>query len=79
VCEVLSPGTARLDRQKKLVIYARAGVAHVWLLDPLQKILEVLRLEQQHWMIVAVHTATDEVRAEPFEATLLPLGRLWID
>lgn len=79
VCEVLSPGTARLDRKKKLVIYARERVAHVWLLDPLQRILEVLRLEGQQWLIASVHTADDEVRAEPFEATLLPLRRLWTD
>lgn len=34
VCEVLSPSTARLDRRRKLPIYARAEVEHVWLLDP---------------------------------------------
>ncbi len=79
VCEVLSPGTARLDRQKKLVIYAREGVKHVWLLDPLQRILEVLRLEQRQWVIVSVHTGDDEVRAEPFEATILSLHHLWTD
>ena len=33
VCEVLSPSTASLDRSKKLAIYARAEVAHAWLLD----------------------------------------------
>jgi len=79
VCEVLSPGTARLDRQKKLVIYAREGITHVWLLDPLQRILEVLRLEKQQWMIASVHTGDEEVRAEPFEATILPLRHLWTD
>jgi Uma2 family endonuclease len=79
VCEVLSPGTVRIDRQKKLVIYAREGISHVWLLDPLQRILEVLRLERGQWMIVSVHTGDDEVCAEPFEATLLPLRDLWTD
>lgn len=79
VCEVLSPGTARLDRQKKLVVYAREGVADVWLLDPLERMLEVLRLDQGRWTIVSVHAGDDEVRAEPFEATVLPLRRLWAD
>src|SRR5437867_1795582 len=79
VCEVLSSGTARLDRQRKLAVYAREGIAHVWLLDPIQRILEVLRLERRQWMIVSVHADEDEVCAEPFEATTLPLLRLWTD
>jgi Uma2 family endonuclease len=34
VCEVLSPSTARLDRIKKLRIYAEEAVGHAWLVDP---------------------------------------------
>jgi Uma2 family endonuclease len=79
VCEVLSPGTARIDRTQKLTIYAREGVSHVWLLDPLQRTLEVLRLERQKWVIVSVSAREDVVHAEPFEATPLQLQRLWAD
>jgi Uma2 family endonuclease len=79
ICEVLSPGTARLDRQKKLVVYAREGVRHAWLLDPLQRTLEILRLERGHWVIVGIHADQDEIRAEPFEATSLELARMWAD
>jgi Uma2 family endonuclease len=79
ICEVLSPGTARLDRQQKLAIYGREGVAHAWLLDPIERTLEVLRLEGRSWVIVSVHSGDDEVRAEPFEAITLPLQRLWVD
>jgi Uma2 family endonuclease len=76
---VLSPGTARLDRQKKLAIYAREGVAHAWLLDPLQRTLEILRLDAGHWVIVAIHGDQDVVRAEPFDAIAIELSRLWAD
>ena len=79
ICEVLSPGTARLDRQRKLAVYAREGVTHAWLLDPIERTLEVLRLEGQQWVIAGVHAGDEEVRAEPFEATSLPLARLWVD
>lgn len=34
VCEVLSPGTLRTDRMKKMPIFAREKVGHVWLVDP---------------------------------------------
>ena len=47
VCEVLSPETAGLDRQRKLSVYARESVPHTWLLDPVQQTLEVLRRERR--------------------------------
>ncbi len=79
ICEVLSRGTARLDRQRKLAVYAREGVSHTWLVDPIERTLEVLRLEHEQWVIVAVHGAQDDVRAEPFDATSFALRELWAD
>lgn len=78
LCEVLSPSTETIDRRKKLAIYARAGVAHVWLLNPLLQTLEVLRLESQRWSLVSAHEADAKVRAEPFEAVELALRALWL-
>jgi Uma2 family endonuclease len=79
ICEVVSPATARTDRLKKLRVYAREGVAHVWLVDPTARTLEVLRLENGRWSIVVVHGGSERVRAEPFEAITLPLAALWVD
>jgi Uma2 family endonuclease len=78
VCEVLSPSTEPIDRGKKLGIYAREGVQHAWLLNPLLQTLEVWRLVSQRWSLVAVHEAGARVRAEPFDAVELPLAALWI-
>jgi Uma2 family endonuclease len=44
VCEVLSRSTEKLDRDEKLPYYAEHGVRHVWLLDPIDKRLEVYAL-----------------------------------
>jgi len=79
VCEVVSPGTGKLDRKRKLPIYARAEVSHVWLVDPLQRTLEVLRRQEAHWLIVGTFADDDRVRAEPFDAIELELGILWAD
>jgi Uma2 family endonuclease len=79
VCEVLSPSTERFDRGKKLKAYAAAGVTHAWLVKPSDRTLEVLRLREGAWTIVAVWEDTAVVRAEPFEAIELELGRLWAD
>jgi Uma2 family endonuclease len=79
VCEVLSPSTERIDRSRKLRIYAEAGVAHAWLVQPSHRTLEVLRLREGAWTIVGVWEDAALVRAEPFEAVELELGRLWAD
>jgi len=79
VCEVISPSTASLDRVKKLAIYARAEVAHAWLADPLAHTLEVLRLDNGRWTIVATHAGDEVVRAEPFGEIELELRALWGD
>jgi Uma2 family endonuclease len=79
VCEVLSRATAAKDRVKKLPIYAKHGVSHVWLVDPIARLLEVLRLHEGQWIIAAVHHDSEKVRAEPFGALELDLGILWAD
>src|SRR5438876_12320875 len=33
VCEVVSPSTARIDRTRKMAIYAKVGVPHLWIVD----------------------------------------------
>jgi Uma2 family endonuclease len=79
VCEVLSPSTAALDRDKKLTVYAREGVRHVWLIDPRPRTLEVLRLEGAHYLRLATWAGEATVRAEPFDALALELRLLWED
>ena len=80
ICEVLSPSTAMLlDRVKKLTIYARVHVAHAWLIDPVARTLEVLRLENVRWMLLGTHGGAEVVRAEPFADVDLPLPSLWTE
>ena len=77
ICEVLSPSTAAFDRVPKLSVYARERVAHAWLINPLTRTLEVLRLESGRWTMVASHAGGDVVRAEPFADVDFELGALW--
>jgi Uma2 family endonuclease len=77
VCEVLSPSTAKLDRDKKMKVYAREGVRHLWLVDPLRQELEVYELEGSRWEPRGTHTGQARVHAEPFTPLLLELGVLW--
>jgi Uma2 family endonuclease len=77
VCEILSPSTASFDRATKLGIYAREGVAHAWLVDPIARSLEVLRLENGHWTILGTFVGDEVVRVEPFTDIDIELGALW--
>lgn len=79
VCEVLSPGTGSLDRARKLPAHARGGVAWAWLVDPAERTLEVLRRDEDLWVVVAAHGADDRLCAEPFPAVEFQLSVLWGD
>jgi Uma2 family endonuclease len=78
VCEVASPSTAKLDRTKKTRVYARAGVSHLWIVDPVARTLEVFRLVDGRWTLVAAHADEETVRAEPFDAIELSLAGWWL-
>jgi Uma2 family endonuclease len=79
ICEVISPSTQKLDRTRKLPKYARAGVRHAWVVDPVARTLEVLRLEGDKYLIHATFADDARVRAEPFDAIELELAVLWAD
>jgi len=78
VCEVVSPSTETIDRTKKLRIYAREGVVHAWLVDPLRRTFEVLALESGRLTPRVTHEGDRSIRAEPFDAIEIELGALWI-
>ncbi|MEA2748078.1 MAG: hypothetical protein QOI41_2221 [Myxococcales bacterium] len=77
VCEVLSPSTAATDRAEKMPIYARAGVTHLWLVDPIARTLEVCRLEHGLWVLLQTWRDNAKVRAQPFAEFELDLEGLW--
>jgi len=77
ICEILSPSTARIDRVRKLPIYASWQVNHAWLIDPEARTLEVFRLETGHWLLLGAYADASRVRAEPFDAVEIDLFRLW--
>ncbi len=78
VCEVLSPSTEARDRIKKMHIYQRERVQHVWLIHPLRRTLEVYRLEGAYYLLLGTFWESDVVRAEPFDAIEIPLQILWM-
>ena len=76
-CEVLSPSTRKLDLHGKRPVYAREGVAHLWLVDPEDRALEAFELRAGEWVLIAAAKDDDSVSIRPFEAVTFSLGDLW--
>lgn len=79
ICEVLSPSTAVTDRVEKLPLYARAGVPHVWLVDPLGFSVEAYQLAKEGYLLVLTARGRATLRIPPFDAVEIELGLLWGD
>jgi Uma2 family endonuclease len=78
ICEVLSKSTESTDREIKMPIYARFGVAYAWLVDPAKRTLEVYALEEGAWREIGLYRRDQQVSAPPFEAERLRLSDLWM-
>lgn len=60
-------------------IYAREGVKHVWLINPLSRTLELFRLSGASWVLTTTLRGERTARIEPFDAIEIDLGTLWAD
>ena len=76
-CEVLSASTRKIDLVHKRPIYAREGIPHLWLVDPVERILEAFELREGQWVLIASVEDDDPVSIAPFEAITFSLGGLW--
>ena len=77
VVEVFSRSTAAYDRATKLPIYAESGVAEVWLIDPLAKTVEVLKLEGKKYFVDATLAGDQILASSLFPGWQLPLRDLF--
>lgn len=77
VCEVASPSTRALDRGKKLDVYQREKVRHVWVIEPLDRFLEVLELDGPSYRIVQRVSGEERARIVPFDAIEFDVAALW--
>jgi Uma2 family endonuclease len=78
VGEILSPHTFRNDKVKKMPLYARHGIEHIWLVDPMAQTLDAFRREAGGWFLLGSYAENDKVRVEPFLEIEINLGDLWI-
>ena len=75
--EILSPDSATMDQTDKLELYAKCGIAHYWIVDPLNCTFAAYKLARGKHQKAASGTKDDVVSAEPFPKLKIPLKRLW--
>ena len=77
VCEILSGSTERRDRTTKMGIDGKAGIPHLWLIDPRLQILEAFENNGGRWTKIGDWMSDDQTRAAPFDAIAFNLADLW--
>jgi Uma2 family endonuclease len=75
VVEVLSVGTARLDRNEKLKLYAESGVREYWIVDPIERQIEFLVNDSGTFHVAL--PVDDKYRSAELPEIELDLGDLW--
>ena len=77
VVEILSPSTRAIDRDAKLLLYARHRVPHYWIVDPEARAVEAYVLGPDGYALALRATGDAPVSPPPFESLALIPAALW--
>ena len=77
VVEVLSPRTAKLDRGAKRVVYARAGVEELWIVDPEARRVQVYRLGESADEPVGTSGVRGKIESPLFPGLKIPVAKVF--
>jgi Uma2 family endonuclease len=77
VCEVISPGSKRVDNQVKPPIYWQGGVRYLWLIDPDSHQLQAFSSGDRGWVMEGYFQNNDKIKVCPFDAIELEASDLW--
>lgn len=67
IVEVLSPTTAKKDRNEKLKLYEQVGVKEYWIVDPLHETIEIFTLVDGKYGHAETYSNEDHLKVGLFE------------
>jgi Uma2 family endonuclease len=76
VIEVLSPSTARLDRDRKMRLYAEHAVPYYWIVDPETRSIEAFALAGAEYAL-AGRLTSEPAALPPFNDLTLDPASIW--
>ncbi|NJN83207.1 MAG: Uma2 family endonuclease [Caldilineaceae bacterium] len=77
IAEILSPSTSRIDRQIKLPLYARMGVAEYWIVDADERTLEVYLLDGESYRVAGVYLDEEIVDIGRFAEAAIAVDQIF--
>ena len=77
IIEILSPATERLDREVKRKVYAQAGVAELWLVDPAAKAIHLFRLHSDASAPFASYALPQSFASELFPGLAISVAEIF--
>jgi len=75
--EVISPSTGHIDRRRKMVLYAQHEVTFYWIVDPVARTIEALRLDTGAYRLDGRLEGGDPCALPPFPDLLLDPAAIW--
>jgi Uma2 family endonuclease len=77
VVEVLSPSNRVHDVLTKRALYARAGVREYWIVDPIERSVDVLTLDRDAFHAAQLATGNDAVISPVLDGAEFPLAAIF--
>jgi len=77
VVEILSPGTHRHDRDRKMKVYRRTAVQEYWIVDPRSRAIEVYALVDGDFEMIDFATESGSVQSKLLEGLSVSLADIF--
>lgn len=77
IVEILSPTTAERDRSYKRTLYARHGVQEYWIVDPENKSIEVMALQEKGFETVQIYKVGQSLNSPLLKELFLNLEEVF--
>ena len=78
VVEVLSKGNKKMDRTRKFKLYAQFKVPRCWIVDPMEKTMEMYELVKGEYQLIAKKQGSEIVKPTLFFGLEFSLKELWV-
>lgn len=77
IIEIISPGSAKIDRMDKRVAYQKAGVKEYWIVDPANQTIEVYVLENSSYSLDNIYTREDSISVGVLDDLIIDLSNIF--
>ena len=73
IMEILSPGTAYYDLRHKMNVYEESGVKEYWVVDPIEKSIEIYENKDGSFVLSEKASCNREVHSQLFKSLIVRL------